>query len=509
MSLGRLAVFLVTAATLAATWLVLPPPVGLGLRLVAVQGSSMVPTLQPGDLVVVMPSESYLPGQVVAYRSDMLGGVVLLHRIQGYDAGGRLITRGDANGFDDSDRPRPQQVMGVMKMRLPLVGKYLQAVPQPPVAASIAGGAIAAAVAMGSGRKRRQLVMRPGPVLGGLAAGALALAAGVALVVAQQVLPPTAEVNRPVAYQHQGQWEYSAPSLAPIYDSGAQARTGDPLFWRLSRPLQVSFTYRPPPELEGANGTLLLYARLGDYLPTGWRRTLPVAGPVAVQGGEATVEGVLDLALVQQTWREVMAAIGQENPTPVRLELVAAVTLNGSVLGEPFRDEATFSLPFRLDQIGAALEPPQSGSPAQLLSPVVDKTAVVRTVEERRLELGPIDPTLEQARNVGLYAIWGGGALLVLTAVLCLLAVRSPAGLASLMGAQVVRVARLPEDVREAAVVTGVGDIVQAAKITGSPVLADPEGALMVVSSSGSYLLPVPAGNGRRLPWNGRRGRGP
>jgi hypothetical protein len=336
--------------------------------------------------------------------------------------------------------------------------------------------------------------------------GALALASGAALVLARELLPPTVEVRRLVSYQHEGRWDYSAPSLAPIYDSGAVARAGDPLFWRLSRPLQVSFTYRPPPELEKASGTLLLYARLGDYLPTGWRRTLPIAGPVAVQRDETRVEGVLDLALVREAWREVMGAIGQETPTPARLELLARATVDGSLAGQAFHDEATFSLPFRLDQLGAALEPPQSGAPAQLLMPTVDKSAVVRTVEERRLELGPIDVTLRQARDVGLYALWAGGALLALTAIICLLAVRSPAGLASLMGAQVVRVARPPEGAREAAVVTSVGDIVQAARVTGSPVLADPEGALLVVSASGAYLLPSRPAAGAAAPLVGSEG---
>ncbi|HXG43061.1 MAG TPA: S24/S26 family peptidase [Dehalococcoidia bacterium] len=506
MSPARLAALVFTLATLAAIWLLLPPPAGWGLRLVAVQGSSMAPSLQPGDLALVMPSDSYLPGQVVAYRSRTLGGAVLLHRVQGLDPEGRLITRGDANGFDDSDRPGPEQVMGAMRVRIPGLGRVLQAVPEPPIAASIAGGAAATAVAMG-GRRRRHLALRPAPVLVALLVGSLALLAGASLALAREFLPPTQEVRRAVSYQHQGYWDYHAPSLAPIYDSGAMARAGDPLFWRLSRPLSVSFTYRPPPELEGATGTLVLYARLGDYLPTGWRRTLPIAGPVAVQGGEARVEGVLDLAEVQQAWRQVIAAIGQEVVTPARLELVATATVSGSVLGRPYSDEATFSLPFRLDQVQMALEPPQSGPPAQLLLPTLDRTAVVRTEEGRRLELGPVDMSLAQARRVGLYVLWGGGALLAVTAALCLLAVRSPVGLASLMGAQVVRVARLPEAVREAAVVTSVGDIVQVARVTGSPVLADPEGALLVVSGSGSYLLPVPAGNGRRLRPNGGRGR--
>lgn len=490
MSSGRTAGLITLAGVALLGWLFLPPPLGWGLRLVAVRGTSMAPSLQPGDLALVMPGDSYLPGQVVAYRSEALGGAVLLHRVQGYDGQGRLVTRGDANGFDDSDRPTPEQVMGSMRLRVPLAGKFLQAAMEPPMAASIAGAATAAAVAVGSARRRRQLVVQPAPVLTGLLLGALALASGAALVLARELLPPTAEVRRPVSYQHEGRWDYSAPSLAPIYDSGAVARAGDPLFWRLSRPLQVSFTYRPPPELEKASGTLLLYARLGDYSPTGWRRTLPIAGPVAVQGDETRVEGVLDLALVREAWREVLGAIGQETPTPARLELLAAVTVSGTLAGQPFHDEATFSLPFRLDQLGAALEPPQSGPPAQLLTPTVDKSAVVRTVEERRLELGPIDVTLRQARDVGLYVVWGGGALLALTAIICLLAVRSPAGLASLMGAQVVRVAQLPEGAREAAVVTSVGDIVQAARVTGSPVLADPEGALLVVSASGSYILP-------------------
>lgn len=486
---------------LGALWLLLPPPLGFGLRPVVVRGSSMAPAIEPGDLALVAPAGHYLPGQVVAYRSRDLGGAVLLHRVRGYDGEGRLITRGDANGFDDSYRPAPEEVLGVMRLRLPLAGRALAAAMSPPAAASLAGAAAATAVAA---RRRRLPAVGPTPLLAGLFLGAAALSAGAALLLAGATLSATVTVERAVSYQHRGQWDYSAPALAPIYDGGAVARSGDPLFWRLSRPLTVSFAYRPPPVVEGVSGSLVLYARLGDYLPTGWRRTLPIAGPAALSEDGAKAEGVLDLAAVRELWQEVMAAIGQEAFSPARLELVARVTVDGSLAGQPFHDEALFSLPFRLDQVGAALEPPREGTPAELLSPTVDRTATARVVEERRLAAGPLSLGLEEGREVGRYLLWGGGALLAAAVAFLLLASRSPAGLASLMGARVVRVDCLPAGAREAAVAASVGDIVQASRATGSPVLADRRGALMVVSPAGCFLLPV-SSKGRKPPREGAR----
>src|SRR5258705_12620813 len=68
-------------AAVAAAWLMLAP-IGFGgsTGYALVVGSSMEPRIQRGDLVLVRQSAGYGVGDVVAYRSAVLGRTVL-HRI--------------------------------------------------------------------------------------------------------------------------------------------------------------------------------------------------------------------------------------------------------------------------------------------------------------------------------------------------------------------------------------------------------------------------------------------
>lgn len=118
--LGRTATALVALVAATLLWLVLAPPaLGGSLTLVTVQGSSMEPTLWTGDLVLLRRAPTYEVGEVVAFRSDMAGAVVL-HRIVAYEPEtGRAVLRGDNNDFLDRDRPLPDDVIGRLVLHLP------------------------------------------------------------------------------------------------------------------------------------------------------------------------------------------------------------------------------------------------------------------------------------------------------------------------------------------------------------------------------------------------------
>lgn len=480
------------AAALAALAL-LPPPLGAGIRAIAVQGSSMAPALRAGDLAIVAPRESYLPGQVVAYRSPELGSAVLIHRVVGYD-GDRLVLKGDANPFTDSYRPSRDEVLGAMAARMPRAGRALLAIMEPQWAGAAAGGATAVMVALGR-RRRRDLLLSPPLMLGGLGMGVALLAAGAGGVLARQALPPTEVIHTPVHYSHDGEWSYTAPSLMPVYQDGATARAGEPLFLRLVRPVTFTFRYRAPAEVEGRRGHITLYATVGDYSPTGWHRTIPLAGPVPLQGEETAITGTLDLAEAAGLWQEVARATGLPL-TAARLEVTAQVHLEGELGGRPLADDASFSLPFRLDQVQAALEPPPDGRVQGLLAPTVDRTAIVPAEGPREIGLGAARLPLSTAGRVGLYLLWAGGAVLALAAGGALLALRTPAGLASLLGAPVVR-AEGPAPSEEGAVlVARVADLVRAARAASAPVLAYPDGSLVVRTAGAAYLWR--AAEGRR-----------
>jgi signal peptidase I len=76
----------------------------------SIRGTSMEPTIHAGDLVMVRQQDDYQVGDVVAYRSEM-GGAVVLHRIVATLSDGYLL-QGDNNTFVDRDQPDRADVLG-------------------------------------------------------------------------------------------------------------------------------------------------------------------------------------------------------------------------------------------------------------------------------------------------------------------------------------------------------------------------------------------------------------
>ena len=129
----------ITAAVLcvAAGWrMVGPTALGGTLTYLVPDGQSMLPTLTRDDLVVVRPQESYGPGQVVAYRSDLMHQPIV-HRIVRVDDG-RYVMQGDNNSWVDPDRPDTGEVIGAVWYVVPGVGGVLTRLSTPKAAAALA-----------------------------------------------------------------------------------------------------------------------------------------------------------------------------------------------------------------------------------------------------------------------------------------------------------------------------------------------------------------------------------
>ncbi len=128
-----------TAAVLcvAAGWRILgPTALGGTVTYLVPDGQSMLPTLTHDDLVVVRPQESYGPGQVVAYRSEVMHQPIV-HRIAGVEDG-RYVMQGDNNSWVDPDRPDAREVIGAVWYVVPGAGGVLRRLSSPKVAAVIA-----------------------------------------------------------------------------------------------------------------------------------------------------------------------------------------------------------------------------------------------------------------------------------------------------------------------------------------------------------------------------------
>jgi signal peptidase I len=106
-------------------WSVLP--VLFGCTVTVVVSGSMVPTLRPGDVVVVSPVRAgdvgkLTPGKVILAADPAHPGQLLTHRLVGFTSDGNLITKGDANEVRDGRPVPPSGVRGVARLRVPLIG---------------------------------------------------------------------------------------------------------------------------------------------------------------------------------------------------------------------------------------------------------------------------------------------------------------------------------------------------------------------------------------------------
>lgn len=93
-------------------YLLLRSKMKLSLKL-KVEGTSMIPILQPGDSIVVCPKEEYVVGDILVfyYKNDDL----LVHRLLQI-RNGRLLCKGD-NSFRIEDI-LPDQIIGAVQLEI-------------------------------------------------------------------------------------------------------------------------------------------------------------------------------------------------------------------------------------------------------------------------------------------------------------------------------------------------------------------------------------------------------
>jgi signal peptidase I len=95
----------------------------LGWSTLAITSDSMAPAIRRGDLLLAAPhtGAGLGPGTVVVFEEPGSGSLVS-HRIVAVNLDGTYSTRGDANRGLDSTPLRPEQVVGVGRLLVPLVG---------------------------------------------------------------------------------------------------------------------------------------------------------------------------------------------------------------------------------------------------------------------------------------------------------------------------------------------------------------------------------------------------
>ena len=118
---GKLFPTLVLFAILAVAWLtVVPTHFGGRATYVRVSGTSMLPNIEPGDVVLLYPKDEYEIGDVIAFRSKELGDAVIIHRVISRDLSGtRYLTHGDNTNFVDISNPLPEEILGAQYAQFP------------------------------------------------------------------------------------------------------------------------------------------------------------------------------------------------------------------------------------------------------------------------------------------------------------------------------------------------------------------------------------------------------
>jgi signal peptidase I len=103
-------------------WFCLPQSLGGRADWVMVSGTSMLPRLHTGDLVLVEHQSSYHVGEVVAYRvpkGEIGAGYVVIHRIIGGSGTTGWTLQGDNRTAPDLWHPTDHDVIGSKLLRLP------------------------------------------------------------------------------------------------------------------------------------------------------------------------------------------------------------------------------------------------------------------------------------------------------------------------------------------------------------------------------------------------------
>jgi signal peptidase I len=122
-----------------------PQALGGPAVFVAVRGSSMVPTYEHGDLVVVQSAAAYKVGDVVAYRvpaGEIGAGKIVIHRIVDGDASQGFTLQGDHNSAPDPWHPKQADMVGIATFRLSGAGRLIALVQQPVILAGLASSIV-------------------------------------------------------------------------------------------------------------------------------------------------------------------------------------------------------------------------------------------------------------------------------------------------------------------------------------------------------------------------------
>jgi hypothetical protein len=273
-------------------------------------------------------------------------------------------------------------------------------------------------------------------------------------------LPATRQVQTQRLYTQSARFSYGAPvAVSAAYPSGHVA-SGEAVFTRLVRRLDVGFDWRfSSDRTHVIHGTASLAAEVSDG--GGWTRRIALVPSAPFAGDRLTLDGTLQLDALQAMLRRLEADTGTRSGS-YHVSIVPTARLAGFVDGAPMKD--VFAPPLQLSLDQSRLQLAGSSDPAQPSSLTRSKDTSGMLTEPNRIVIAGRQVSLGSAMHT---AVIGGAASLVLLLVALMLRLtrRAPADEAARMRARYGRWIVRAADVSPASRVVDLTDFDDLARI--------------------------------------------
>lgn len=220
-----------------------------------------------------------------------------------------------------------------------------------------------------------------------------------------------------LAYQHTGQFAYSAGARPGTTYVSETVSTGEPIFVKLANAVTFTFSYQFLTDwYHDIRGSYRLNAIVADA--SGWKRTIELQTETTFVGDSFVASGEIDLSTLQAMIDGFQVETGIFR-RDYEVSIVPEVSTYGSVMLLPTRDQFAPRLTFRLDPLQLQLVTTSSpganpgdkdGTP---LTP--SKKGVVKwsSLEQNRLEGPGFSLAVSSARQLSLLAQGVGIAVLL------------------------------------------------------------------------------------------------
>ncbi len=389
-------------AGLAVIWMALAPvKLGGQVSFVMVNGNSMEPGIHKGDLALVRQSGVYQVGDIVTYHDGQMNADVI-HRIIGVE-GDQYVLQGDNNSWIDAYHPTQDEIVGKLWIHLPQLATAIGWVRTPlnmALTAGLLGGIFMLNTTPKKSKKNRKQKHPAAGNFGGMfetalyAFGILALAF-LALSIFAFTRPLTLVANK-LKYEQIGVFSYSATGAPGVYD-GDLARSGEPVFTKLTCALDLSFAYAlAGTKLDNIFGSQQMYALLSDE-GSGWQKTLPLNPVTTFSGGAYVTRATLDMCQVQALVAGFEKQTGFR-PSANTLAIVAQISIAGKLSGLELRDSFAPRLVFKFDSSHFYLA--KSGSGTDVLTVIQPGTLANPALVENSISLPGIALPVQNFRGI-------------------------------------------------------------------------------------------------------------